>query len=253
MGGADEWFPVTDAGRMAAADTSDPARRRQAMGVILAQYWKPVYAYIRRKGRSNEEAKDLTQGFFTEVVLGRELVQKNDPSKARFRTYLKTALRRYLYDVHEADMAQKRTPRGGLVHLGGLASPDLPELSDAATPDEAYAFAWASQLLVEAMASVRAACRKAGRDKHWEVFDRTVVAPVLTGAAATPLADLCRKLGIDGRKRASNMSITVRRQLRAVLEQRLRELVRDEEEVDAEMRDLMAILSRRPAAPPGRR
>ena len=144
-----------------------------------------VYAYIRRKGRSNEEAKDLTQGFFTEVVLGRELVQKNDPSKARFRTYLEAALRRYLHDVHEARTARKRRPaQGYLVHLGGLESLDLPELSEGASPDEAFTYAWAANLLAECLAAVEAACRKSGQDKHWEVFRRKVVAPLLTGAPA---------------------------------------------------------------------
>lgn len=245
MGGRNEAFPPTNPQQMAAAKTGDVARRQQAMGVILAQYWKPVYAYIHRMGRNNEESKDLTQGFFTEVVLGRELVQKNDPSKARFRAFLKTALRRYLHDVHKVRTAQKRMPPGGVVHLGGLDSPDLPELSHAATPDDAYELTWASQLLAEAVDDVRAACRRAGQDKHWDVFHRTVLAPILTGAAAPSLADLCRELDIESPKHASNMSITVRRQFRTVFEARVGELVSDESEIGGEIRDLMAILSRR--------
>ena len=58
------------------------------IGLLLKRYWKPVYCYVRRRGHANEEAKDLTQGFFHEVVLNRQLIQRADPSKGRFRTFL---------------------------------------------------------------------------------------------------------------------------------------------------------------------
>ena len=58
---------------------------RLLISLLLERYWKPVYCYLRRKGYHNEEAKDLTQGFFHEIVLNRCLVERADSSKGRFQ------------------------------------------------------------------------------------------------------------------------------------------------------------------------
>ena len=60
------------------ADESDG---QALIGALLQRYWKPVYCYLRHKGHTNEIAKDLTQGFFHEIVLGRELIQQADKTK----------------------------------------------------------------------------------------------------------------------------------------------------------------------------
>ena len=75
-----------------------PEQDRALIGLLLQQYWKPVYCYLRRRGYHNEQAKDLTQAFLHEVVLNRHLVDRADPSKGRFRTFLLHALNQYLLD-----------------------------------------------------------------------------------------------------------------------------------------------------------
>ena len=75
MGGVEKvfltthWSLIEDRG----TDTGDDDRRDAFVELLLKRYWKPVYCYLRRRGFQNEEAKDLTQGFFQEVVLGRNL------------------------------------------------------------------------------------------------------------------------------------------------------------------------------------
>ena len=69
---------------------------RALIGLLLERYWKPVYCYLRRKGYNNEQAKDLTQDFFHEVVLSRSLIDRADQSKGRFRSFLLHALNNYL-------------------------------------------------------------------------------------------------------------------------------------------------------------
>ncbi len=71
---------------------SDDDRSRALIGLLLDRYWKPVYFYLRRKGHNNEEAKDLTQGFFHEIVLNRGLIQRADKAKGRFRSFILHAL-----------------------------------------------------------------------------------------------------------------------------------------------------------------
>ena len=93
---------------MLSARTGDDVHRKEAVGAILERYWKPVYCYLRRKGHDNEAAKDITQGFFCDVVLSRNLVPQADPTKGRFRTFLLTALDRYVIDRHRKEAAQVR-------------------------------------------------------------------------------------------------------------------------------------------------
>ena len=87
MGGADRGFQETHWTQIIAARTSDTEHRREVLNGLLACYWKPIYCYLRRKGCDNDKAKDLTQGFLHEVVLGRNLVFKADQPKASFARF----------------------------------------------------------------------------------------------------------------------------------------------------------------------
>ena len=101
---------------------------RALIGLLLKRYWKPVYCYLRRKGHKNEQAKDLTQGFFHEVVLNRHLVERAESSKGRFRTLLLYALNQYLIDERRKETARKHIPKDKLVPLD-IADPSaLPQM-----------------------------------------------------------------------------------------------------------------------------
>src|SRR5205809_2984623 len=80
---------------------------RDALEVLIKIYWKPVYVYIRRWGYPSEESKDLSQGFFSEL-LERDFLRGVSPEKGRFRTFLLTVLKRYLINESERKRAQKR-------------------------------------------------------------------------------------------------------------------------------------------------
>ena len=77
-----------------------------------------MYCYLRRKNYDNERAKDLTQGFFHEVVLNRALIERADQAKGRFRSFLLHALNEYLIDEQRKETAQKRIPKDKLVSPG---------------------------------------------------------------------------------------------------------------------------------------
>lgn len=245
MGGEGDSFHTTQWTQFLAAQTQDPNRRRQAEGVILAKYWKPVYAYIRscRRAKTNEEAKDLTQGFFAEILWGRGLIQLADPEAGSFRGFLKTAVKRYLNDVYRAETARKRMPQAALVSLEGLEGFQAEDLAQTNTPDDAFAYAWASELLAEVLSVVAQRCRRVGQERHWEVFRRTVAEPALTGAPPPSQRQLVEELGLAGTDQVSNMAVTVKRRFAAELRSRIREYVSDEKEVDGEIGQLMQILS----------
>ena len=96
IGGDGGRFPTTHWTVIDQVEPGNTAQSRLLIGRLVTDYWKPVYCYLRRKGYGNEEAKDLTQGFFQEVVLGRKLIERADSARGRFRTLVLTALDRYL-------------------------------------------------------------------------------------------------------------------------------------------------------------
>ena len=120
MGGAKHTFQTTLWSEIQNVKTLDEDKRQIIIGNFLKKYWKPVYCYIRRKGYDNEPAKDLTQGFFHEIVLGHNLIQQADQTKGRFRTFLLTTLDRYVTNVYRRETAQKRKsthPHQRLCHM----------------------------------------------------------------------------------------------------------------------------------------
>ena len=72
---------------------------RPALSEIIQKYWRPLYFYARQQGLSAADAEDATQGFLTGIVEGK-LLDAADPAKGRFRTFLLTAWKRYLVDLH---------------------------------------------------------------------------------------------------------------------------------------------------------
>jgi len=243
-------FETTSWTQILSTRTEHPGRRRAAIGAVAAQYWKPAYAYLRRKGHAHDEAEDLTQGFFADVVVRRELVQNADREKGSFRSFLCTALVRYVANATRNHSAKKRMPAKGLISLEGMETWRIPEAIGAMDrPDRAFMYAWASALLDDVLASVKASCLEAGLDTHWELFRRRIVEPALTGAAAPLLSEICVELHIEGESLASNMCITVKRRFRNALRANVRQFVDGESSVDDEIRDLMNILSSSGAGP----
>jgi len=248
IGGSNEAFLKTQWTVIDAARTMDPARRMGIVARLAGQYWKPVYAYLRHKGMGSEDAKDLTQDFFAGVVMEGELIEKADRSKGRFRNFLLTALNHFATSDYRKKNAQFRRPKGGLFPLEAMRNGALALPAEDASPDEAFTYEWAAQLIGEVLREVEAWCRQAGQQKHWEVFRRTVVEPAFLGTRAPALAELCQELKVADARTASNMTMTVKRRFRSILREKVRQLVRSEEDVEDEIRDLMQILSRFGAA-----
>ena len=223
----------------------DSRHNRVVLEDLLRRYWKPVYCYLRRKGYDNEQAKDLTQGFFHEIVLGRELIRRADRSKGRFRTLLLTALDRYLTSVHRKQTAQKRIPKDRLVHLEHGDSAQLPAAVDGLTSEDSFNYVWVSQLLDRMLTEVHAECCRGEMTVHWEVFAARVLQPIMEGTEAPALAQICNKYGIADTLKASNMIFAVKRRFQAALRRHLRESVASEAEVSEEMQELSKFLSKK--------
>jgi RNA polymerase sigma-70 factor (ECF subfamily) len=224
---------------------ASPDKNIALVGLLLETYWKPVYCYLRRKGRDNEQAKDLTQDFFHEVVLNRNLVGRADKDKGRFRSFLLYALNQYLINKDRDKRAQKRIPREKLASLDMMELPNLPESFSQASAEDSYNYAWLSALLERVISEVRIACSEHGMEIHWLLFKDHVLDPILGADEPTSLTELCDKYGIEDTKKASNMMMTVKRRFHKVLMEHVRKSVASEEQITEELEYLIKFLPKR--------
>jgi RNA polymerase sigma-70 factor (ECF subfamily) len=125
---------------------------RAALEELCRIYWYPICAFIRRRGFSPEDAKDLTQGFFLHLLAHRAL-RKVSPVKGRFRSFLLASVQNYLSDV--ADRA-RCVKRGGNIEFVALDAEPVENLSgfgpvDFLTAEKIFDARWALTLMDEAM------------------------------------------------------------------------------------------------------
>jgi RNA polymerase sigma factor (sigma-70 family) len=244
MGGQNKAFPVTRWTEIVNLEKSDEVQKVLIINELLKRYWKPVYCYLRRKGYNNETAKDLTQSFFGEVVLGRELIQQANQAKGRFRTFLLTAIDRYVIDLHRYQAARKRRPKGEIFQLDDMDVLNVLTETPDSTPEQSFHYAWISDLLDRVLCEVKNEFFNSKREIFWQVFDEKVLKPVISSSISPSLKEICVKYGIDREKKASNMIITVRRRLRKSLEHCMRQFAYSDSQVEREIAEMLRIFSK---------
>src|SRR5437763_159541 len=99
-------FPMTSWSMVIAAGQNDAARSRAALSQLCGLYWYPLYAYIRRQGPNQEQARDLTQAFFT-LVLEKNYIQDARRERGKFRSFLLTCLKHFLANERDRNVALK--------------------------------------------------------------------------------------------------------------------------------------------------
>lgn len=218
---------------------NDEDKDKTLIGLLLDRYWKPVYCYLRRKGYDNEQAKDLTQGFFHEVVLNRNLVQRADKSKGCFRTFLLHALNQYILSEKRDQTTQKRFPRGRLVSLDIISPLALPDAVSKSSPEDSYNYAWTAAMLDKILSEVETRCLEDDMEIHWSIFQGRIVQPILTDTEPPSFTDTCEKYGIEDQKKASNMITTVKRRLQKALKDYLGTIAASENEIYEEFSEIM--------------
>ena len=234
MGGTGQAFLTTHWSLVEGVASTDEEKSQALISLLLQRYWKPVYCYLRRKGYRNEEAKDLTQGFFHEVVLEHHLIERADATKGRFRTLLLVALDRYLGDVRDRENAQKRKPKGKLIPLDVADPPEVPTSIAESDPQNTFHYAWISTLLEQVFEEVERACHHDDKTIHWCIFRDRVLNPILDRGKPPALSEIVSRYDLRDESKASNMIVTVKRRLQTALRQRLRESVTSDEEVASE-------------------
>ncbi|MEJ2703722.1 MAG: hypothetical protein P8Z79_14900 [Sedimentisphaerales bacterium] len=234
-------FPPTEWTRVV-----EPSLREAIQNELPARYWKPIYCYLRRKGYSNEEAKDITQDFFTEIILDRGLFKNVERSKGKFRTLLLTALEHYVISFARFQKRKKRYPGPTVMLDEQTIVPD----QSLTNPEDAFDYGWASQLLENVLNSLKIECDRDDLSTHWEVFNAKVLKPIIENTKPPSLEEICKKFNVTNNNKASNMIVTVKRRFRRLLEHHVRTFVESEAEVAREISRLIDVFSRNRAVGP---
>jgi RNA polymerase sigma-70 factor (ECF subfamily) len=230
IGGPGREFPPTRWTLILSA-RGRPEARRAALDELLQTYWKPLYFYVRRKGRDIETAKDVVQGFVVHL-LERDFMERLDPGRGRFRSYLRTAVDHYLVNLHESAVAQRR---GG----GAIPVPldfDVAERELAGGPstaDAAFDREWALGVMERALARLRAECEPAPFEAALRHF-RPGDPPSYADSAAACGMNLNRFKQFLHRTRA---------RFRVILRDEVAQTVAEAGEADAEIGDLLRALA----------
>jgi RNA polymerase sigma-70 factor (ECF subfamily) len=166
MGGVRRSFPTTLWSSILRGTAEDPAMRRAALEKLFRLYWKPVYCCVRFGwNAAEEEAKDVVQNFFVDL-LERDFLRDIDPSKGRFRSFIRGALKNFMLNAKRDAARLKRGGGAAIVPLEGIedvrAAPG--------EPDGVFDAEWMKTVVERSIATVRAELEAAGKGKYFEVF-----------------------------------------------------------------------------------
>ena len=219
--------------------SSDEETRRIAFATIIEAYWKPVYKYLRVKSSlSPDDAADLTQEFFT-TALEKDVVEKYDPARARFRTYLRLCLDGF---ASNAEKPEHRLKRGGGITMVPLdfvsAESEIRRYEPALNVDvdELFYREWVRALCERSLVDLKRHADAAGRPVMFDVFARY---DLIDDVGARPTyTDIARALNLTPAT-VTNHLAAMRRQYRSILLERLRELTSSDEEWEVEAEKLL--------------
>jgi DNA-directed RNA polymerase specialized sigma24 family protein len=230
---AGDKFPATRWSVIDAARSGDPGEREHALAALSAAYWKPVYKYVRiRWNRPIEDAQDLTQGFFAEL-LERDLLTQYDPAKSRLRTFLRMCVDSF---VMNQDKAARRQKRGGnALHISldfqqaeGELSQGVIDPASIPSPESMEQFfqrEWIRSLFTLAVDDLRELCSDRHREKTFHLFEEYD----LDGDHDVSYDKLAQKHGLPVTDVTNSLS-WARREFRRIALNRLREICGTQEE-----------------------
>ena len=228
---------------LAARDGTD-SEARAALEFLIQTYWEPLYAFVRSRGSDPEDAADLTQSFFADL-LERKALSAVDPRKGRFRSFLLASLRNFLSHERDRKYALKR---GGGTFTDSL---DLEagerrfaqHLADNQTPEDVFDQRWAMTVLDRALERLRHETADSPADGHFEKLKRYLT----SSGPQTTYREMAESLSMtEGALRVAVHRL--RKRYGECLRAEIAETVADPNEIDEEIRHLLMSLRPRPAA-----
>jgi len=206
-----------------------------ALEQLCRTYWFPLYAYVRRRGKTKEDAEDLTQAFFARF-LEKNYLEGLSTGRGRFRAFLLASLKHFL--ANEWDKSRRQKRGGAATHLSldwQTADTQFQVSSLAASPDQEFDREWAVALLAKVIQRLQAECEKDGRAnqfKNLKVF-------LSAGKGAVPYCDTAKSLRME--ESAVRVAVhRLRKRYRQLLRDEIGQTLSDPKQVDEEMRALFS-------------
>jgi RNA polymerase sigma factor (sigma-70 family) len=224
---------------LACEDESDSARAQEALASLFQTYWYPLYAYVRRRGYSEQDAEDIVQAFCLHLQ-EKHAVAKADRQRGKFRTFLLSSLQNFLAHENERARAQKRGGGRELIRLDSEEADARYQLEPAhsITPDAIFEKRWAHALLEHTVAALREEFILRGKERLFDGLSSFLTSDrheISYQAAADQL-----KLPLSAIKTAVHR---LRRDYRARLREEIGRTVSSPDEIDDELLYLRKVLA----------
>ena len=222
------------------AGQEESPERAAALEKLCRAYWRPIFSFARRKGWSEEDAKDLTQQFLVHLLEHNDF-SGLDPGRGKFRTFLLAAFTHFLANEHDRVNALKRGGGRTIISLDEFQSDEGSEIPPAEEmpPGLLYDLRWAKAILNAALRQLKEEMSGTDKSGHFNALKSFLTAQ----AGPSDYAGVAGQLGVE----AASVPVLVHR-----LRHRYRELVRAEVaqtvaspiELEEEMRHLFDVLNR---------
>lgn len=228
-------FPETHWSVVVAAGQKTTTRSREALSALCKAYWYPLYAYVRRREPNVQDAQDLTQEFFARL-LEKGYVRSADRHRGRFRSFLLAALNHFLTNEWHRARAQKRGSGETLLTLdfaeeSRRVAMHLQELS----PEALYEQQWAMNLLDRVLARLREEYVVANKENLFEELKGGLTG----GATQASYKAIAARIGLS-EGAVKTAAHRLRKRYAARLQEEIAQTVADPEDVEDEIRHLLA-------------
>jgi len=232
-------FPTTHWSVVLAAGDSGSWRSARALEALCQAYWSPLYAYVRWRGHSQEDAQDLTQEFFARF-LEHKYIKHADPECGRFRTFLLTSLNRFLVSEWRKAGRQKRGGGQKPITWDTEAAEQAyaAEVPMGLTPEKTYEKRWATTLMERVLARLREEYAAADKARLFEELKDCVWGD----DGSKSYAQLAAEWGLPEGTVKANVH-RLRGRCREVLRLEIAQTVARPEDIDDELRHLIEVFS----------
>jgi RNA polymerase sigma factor (sigma-70 family) len=219
------------------AQGESPAAR-EALEKLCRTYWRPIFVFLRRQGIPPEEAEDITQGFFAELLEHRNLAAVRK-ERGRLRSYLLGALKHFVVDEHRRAMAIKRGKGQQLIPLEELHANERMELepTDPLTAEMIYERRWASTVLERVLSRLKGEYRAAGNAALFDSLKQLL--PDEPGAPSQ--AEIATRLGMT-ENAIRQAFYRFRQRYQALLREEIAHTVATPGDIEDELRHLIAVI-----------
>jgi RNA polymerase sigma factor (sigma-70 family) len=219
------------------AQSESPAAQ-EALEKLCRIYWRPIYSFVQRQGVAPEEAQDVTQAFFVDLLEHKSLTAVRK-EKGRFRSYLLGALKYFLADERRRAMAIKRGKGQRLIPLEELSGDERTEMepADPVTAEQIYERRWASTVLERVLGLLKNEYSAAGNAVLFDFLKQLL--PDEPGSPSQ--ADIAGKLGMTSNA-VRQAFHRFRQRYQSLLREEIAQTVATPGDIEDELRHLIAVV-----------